>query len=142
MLSFRRTLAEVCSRIFALREHFNARRLWEDDSEARGLKLLREWLSPAQLAQFDVDGYFDVIGCDTGKKYRIHYGSSMNVEELDKFGQPRICYCFVTDAPLAPGDVVLAQKIALETGEYAALAVANKFTPKRRPVSVNLWMGS
>jgi hypothetical protein len=141
MPSFRRTLAEICSRIFGLREHFNTR-LWADDSEARSLKLLREWLSPAQLAQFDADGHFDVIGCDTGQKYRIHYGSSMNVEELDKFGQPRICYCFVTDAPLAPGDVVLAQKIALETGEYAALAIANKFTPKRRPVSVNLWMGS
>ncbi len=141
MPSFRRTLAEICSRIFAVREHLNPR-LWADDSEARSLKLLREWLSPDQLAQFDADGHFDVIGCDTGQKYRIHYGSSMNVEELDKFGQPRICYCFVTDAPLAPGDVVLAQKIALETGEYAALAVANKFTPKRRPVSVNLWMGS
>jgi hypothetical protein len=142
MLSFRRTLAEVCSRISALRERFNPR-LWEDDSEARGLKLLREWLSPGQLAQFDADGYFDVIGCDSGKKYRIHYASSMNVEELDKFGQPRVCYCFVTDAPLAPGDVVLAQKIALETGEYAALAIANKFTPKRRlPITVNLWMGS
>jgi hypothetical protein len=141
MFSFRRTLADVGSRICALREHFGAR-LYEDDSEARGLKLLKEWLSPGQLAQFNADGYFDVIGSDTGKRYRIHYGSSMNVEELDNFGQPRICYCLVTDAPLAPGDVVLAQKIALETGERAALALANKFAPKRRPVSVNLWMGS
>jgi len=138
MLWLGRTLAEICSRIFSLCEHFSAR-LCEDDSEARSLKLLREWLSPDQLAQFDADGYFDVIGCDTGKRYRIHYGSSMNVEELDDFGRPRICHCFVTDAPLAPGDVVLAQKIALETGERAALAVANRFTPKKRlPVSVNL----
>lgn len=138
MFAFRRTLAEVCSRIYALREHFSAR-LFEDESEARGLKLLREWLSPGQLAQFNARGYFDVIGCDSGKRYRIHYGSSMNVEELDDFGRPRICYCFVTDATLAPGDVMLAQKIALETGECAALAVANKFTPKRRlPVSIDL----
>jgi hypothetical protein len=138
MFSFRRTLVEICSRLYALGEHFNAR-LFEDESEARSLRLLREWLSPDQLAQFNAHGYFDVIGCDSGKKYRIHYGSSMNVEELDDSGRPRICYCFVTDAPLASGDVVLAQKIALETGERAALAVANKFTPKRRlPVSVNL----
>jgi hypothetical protein len=137
MLSFFRTLAEIFSRIYALREHFNAR-LFEDESETRGLKLLREWLSPDQLAQFNAHAYFDVIGGDTGKKYRIHYGSSMNVEELDDLGRPRICYCFVTDIPLAPGDVVLAQKIALETGEGAALAVANKFTPKRRlPASIN-----
>jgi hypothetical protein len=138
MFASGRRLAEICSRIYALREHFSAR-LFEDESEARGLRLLREWLSPGQLAQFNAHGYFDVVGCDSGKRYRIHYGSSMNVEELDDFGRPRICYCFVTDAPLASGDVVLAQKIALETGERAALAVANKFTPKKRlPVSVNL----
>jgi hypothetical protein len=138
MFSLRRTLAEICSRIYALREHFSTR-LFEDESESRGLRLLREWLSPAQLAQFNAHGYFDVVGCDSGNRYRIHYGSSMNVEELDDFGRPRICYCFVTHMPLAPGDVVLAQKIALETGERAALAVANKFTPKKRlPVSLNL----
>jgi hypothetical protein len=128
MFSLRRTLAGVCSRICALRGQITVR-LYEDDSDARGLKLLREWLSPDQLAQFDADGYFDVIGCDTGKRYRIHYGSSMNVEEINDLGQPRICYCFVTDLPLVPGDIVLAQKIALETGERAALAVANKFSP-------------
>jgi hypothetical protein len=137
MFSFRRTLAEGRSRIRSLYERLTARQ--NDDSEARGLKLLREWLSPDQVAQFDADAYFDVIGCDTGKRYRIHYGSSMNVEELDDLGQPRACYCFVTVAPLVPGDVVLAQKVALETDERAALAIANKFTPQRRlPVSVNL----
>jgi len=137
MFSFRRTLAEGRSRIRALYERLTAQP--NDDSEARGLKLLREWLSPDQVAQFDADGYFDVIGCDTGNRYRIHYGSSMNVEELDDLGQPQACYCFVTVAPLVPGDVVLAKKVALETDERAALAIANKFTPKRRlPVSVNL----
>jgi hypothetical protein len=129
MFSFRRTLAEGRLRIRALCERFSAR---QDDCEARGLKLLREWLSPDQLAQFNAEKYFDVIGCDTGKRYRIHYGSSMNVEELDDLGRVRICYCFVTDIALVPGDIVLAQKIALETDERAALAMANKFTPKRR----------
>jgi hypothetical protein len=129
MFSFRRMLAEERSRERALCERFSAR---QDDCEARGLKLLREWLSPDQLAQINAEKYFDVIGCDTGKRYRIHYGSSMNVEELDDLGRPLICYCFVTDIPLVPGDVVLAQKIALETDERAALAMANKFTPNRR----------
>lgn len=130
MFSFRRTLAGGRSRIRTWCERLKAR--LQDDSEARGLTLLREWLSPGQLAQFNADGYFDVIGCDSGRRYRIHYGSSMNVEELDDLDQPHICYCFVTDAFLVPGDVVLAQKIALETDERAALALANKFTPKRR----------
>jgi hypothetical protein len=34
-----------------------------------------------------------------------------------------------------PGDVMLAQKIALETDELAALAVANRFAPQpQRPI--------
>lgn len=131
MFSFRSSLAEGLSRIRALRELF-AVGPDERECEARALKLLREWLSPAQLAQFNACGYFDVIGRDTGKKYRVHYGSSMNIDELDEYGRPYICYCLVTDIALAPGDVMLAQKIALETGELAALAVANKFTPRRR----------
>jgi len=39
--------------------------------EQRGLKLLREWLSQEQLAQFDANNYFEFIGCHTGKRYRI-----------------------------------------------------------------------
>ena len=43
-------------------------RYWERyvssyEPETRGLKLLREWLSPEQRAQFDAERYFDVIGC-------------------------------------------------------------------------------
>jgi hypothetical protein len=141
MFLFRRTLAEGWSRIRSLCERLSAQP--NDDRVARGLKLLREWLSPEQLAQFDADGCFDVIGSDTGKRYRIHYGSSMNVEELDDLGRPRICYCFVTDISLAPGDVVLAQKIALETDERAVLAIANKFTPSRRSlISIRSVAGS
>ena len=36
-------------------------------------------------------------------------------------------WCFVPNRHLVPGDVMLAQKIALETNERGALAVANKF---------------
>ena len=51
--------------------------------ELRGLKLLREWLSPEQLAQYDAHKYFEVIGCHTGKRYRICHGIGANVIELD-----------------------------------------------------------
>jgi hypothetical protein len=112
-------------------------RYWERyvsnyEPEVRGLKLLREWLSPEQRAQFDAERYFDVIGCHSGKKYRIRYGSSANVDELDDAGVPRMGWCFVPDAYLVAGDVMLAQKIALETNERAALAVANRF-PRTLP---------
>jgi hypothetical protein len=94
--------------------------------EDRGLKLLREWLSHEQRAQFDAKGYFDVIGCHSGTKYRIRYGSSANIDELDDAGVPRIGWCFVPNIYLVAGDVMLAQKIALETNERDALAVANR----------------
>ena len=102
------------------------------DPEARGLKLLREWLSPEQRAQFDAERYFDVIGCHSGKKYRIRYGSSANIDELDEAGRPRMGWCFIPSAYLVAGDIMLAQKIALETNERGALAVANRF-PRTLP---------
>jgi hypothetical protein len=89
-----------------------------------------EWLAPKQLQQFEAGRYFDVIGCDTGKRYRIRYGRSMNVIELDAAGRPESGWCFVPDGYLAPGDVMLAQKIALETDERGALAVARPFIPR------------
>jgi hypothetical protein len=101
------------------------------DSEARGLKLLRGWLSPEQLAQYDAKSYFDVTGCDSGNRYRIRHGTSMNIHEIDDAGHPRACWCFVPNASLVAGDVMLAQKIALETDERRALAVANRFEHSR-----------
>ena len=98
--------------------------------EQRGLKLLREWLSQEQLAQYDWHGYFEVIGCHTGKRYRICHGNGANIIELDDAALPRTGWCFVPRDPLVAGDVMLAQKIALETDERGALAVANNFTPR------------
>jgi hypothetical protein len=98
-------------------------------TEARAIKLLKEWLSAKQLAQFNARRYFDVIGCHSGKRYRIRYGAATNIHELDGAGRPRSVLCFVPNRPLAAGDVMLAQKIALETDERSALAVANRFAP-------------
>jgi hypothetical protein len=98
--------------------------------EARGRRLLRRWLSAEQLAQFDARNFFDVIGCHTANRYRIYYANVANVEELDKVGRPIMRYCFIPKGDLVPGDVMLAQKIALETNELAALAVANRFAPQ------------
>jgi hypothetical protein len=99
--------------------------------EARGLRLLRGWLSPEQRAQFDTKGYFDVVGCDSGRRYRIHYGTMTNVHELDDAGRPVEGWCFVPIGQLVAGDIMLAQKIALETREFSALAVANLFNVAR-----------
>jgi hypothetical protein len=45
---------------------------------------LRRWLSPSQRERFGRGGYFEVIGGDSGKRYRIHAGASVNVCEIDE----------------------------------------------------------
>jgi hypothetical protein len=99
-------------------------------SEVRGCELLTEWLSAEQFKQYGSYNYFEVIGCHTGNRYRIRHGTGMNVYELDDVGRPRAGWCFVPNDNLVAGDVMLAQKIALETDERAALAVAKNFSPR------------
>jgi hypothetical protein len=135
MFLFRRSRAEARLRLRAL--HGLCRILLsESSSEARGLRLLRSWLSPGQRAQFDATRYFDVIGCDSGRRFRIHHGVVTNVHEVDATGHPNVGWCFAPVGHLVAGDVMLAQKIALETNEFGALAVANAFIP--RETSSNL----
>jgi hypothetical protein len=94
--------------------------------KARGRRLLKRWLSAKQLMQFEAFGFFEVVGCHTLKRYRIHYAPAANVEELDEAGDPVWRLCFVPQGHLVPGDVMLAQKIALENDETAALGLANR----------------
>jgi hypothetical protein len=112
------------------------RRARFESREARGVTLLREWLSPQQLRQLEACNYFEVIGCDSGTRYRIQYGVSTNIVELDRDGRPRHGWCFMPQGDLVPGDVMLAQKIALETNERGALAVAKQFQVAPRPLHI------
>ena len=45
----------------------------------QALQLLVRNLSPAQRQQFARHDYFDVIGGDTGRRYRIRVGRTLNV---------------------------------------------------------------
>ena len=101
----------------------------ERTPEGRSLRLLREWLSPLQRTQFANKGYFEVIGGDTAKQYRIYPGAMANVCEIDEKGRPRLGLCFRTMGELPIGDVMLAQKIALESCESSVLALARRFAP-------------
>ena len=94
--------------------------------DRRALKLLKDWLSPEQLASFERYSFFDVIGSDTGTRFRIHHGTQTNIEELGNNGRLVCKWCFGPDGNLAAGDVMLTQKIALETNERGALMVANR----------------
>jgi len=95
-------------------------------AEQRAYTLLKEWLSPEQLARFESHGYFEVQGSRSGKCYRIRPDRFMNIDELGKEGTPVAVWCVGPAGCLPIGDAMLAQKIALETDEQAALAVANR----------------
>jgi hypothetical protein len=96
-------------------------------AEEKGNALLRSWLTPEQDRQWLRDHAFEVTGCDTGNRYRITDSHSMNVLQLGPSGHAVVKWCFTPKGSLVMGDVLLAQKIALETMEMKALEVANKY---------------
>ena len=98
-----------------------------NEPELRSHRLLQDWLSPEQRAQYDKYRYFEVVGCHSGRRYRIRQGTASNITELDDNGHPILGWCFVPRDNLASGDVMLAQKIALETDELGALKIARNF---------------
>ena len=112
----------------------SARSLFTFDGplEQRALALLRQNLSASQREQYDKHRFFDVIGGSTGKRYRIHQGFQMNVEELSPSGKRARLLCFTPQGQLPVCDIMLAQKIALECFEADALAVANAILSEPR----------
>jgi hypothetical protein len=96
-------------------------------AEEKGNALLQSWLTPEQDKQWQRDRAFEVTGCDTGTRYRITNSISMNVLQLGPSGHAVAKWCFTPKGYLVIGDVLLAQKIALETMEMKALEVANKY---------------
>jgi hypothetical protein len=96
-------------------------------AEEKGNALLRSWLTPEQDSQWLWDRAFEVTGCDTGNRYRITDSPSMNVLQLGLSGHTVAKWCFTPSGSLVKGDILLAQKIALETMEMKALEVANRY---------------
>lgn len=99
----------------------------DPQAQQRGLDLLKANLTPEQLAQYEKDKHFIVVGSHTRKRYRIRHGRQMNIDELDDNGQRVSGLCFLPEGGLVAGDCMLAQKIALENSERDALKIANRF---------------
>src|SRR3954468_22860166 len=128
MFLFGRNVAQG-ARLRALRalyQSFNE----QNGPDACARRLLREWLSPEQRAQFDANGFFAVTGSLTGRRYRIHQGTMSNVLELNEALEPKTGWCFLPNLALAVVVLMLAHKIALETDEAAVLAIAKPFSPR------------
>src|SRR5690348_4624930 len=94
MLTFAKQSDERLSRLRTIRALYRERQARETP-EARGIRVLRSWLSLEQRSEFDECGYFHVVGCVTGKKYRIYPGSYANVQEIGEDGTPNASLCFL-----------------------------------------------
>jgi hypothetical protein len=99
-------------------------------AEQKAAALLRSWLTPEQVRRWDTQKVIEVVGSDTGTHYRIRRAAIMNIDELDSDGKVVGQWCVAPQGKLPLADVIIAQKIALETMEAKALASAN-----RRPIS-------
>jgi hypothetical protein len=99
---------------------------WPGEAEQKARVLLKQWLSPAQLTQYESGGHFEVVGSHSGKRYRIHRYRQMNIDELDERGARVAVWCFGPQGHLPIDDVMLVQKIALETNERATLTIAHR----------------
>jgi hypothetical protein len=127
--------AERLRRAMALPTQNVSRRQPQHSAEERGTGLLLENLTPAQREQYRARQNFDVVGGHSGKRYRIWRRLHQNVEELDAFGR-RVCiWCFQPSGALVLGDVLLAQKNALELFESDAIRIANRYSE----FAVNSW---
>jgi hypothetical protein len=56
-------------------------------AEEKAVALLKEWLTPAQLKEYEKNGHFQVTGSHSGKHYRIRRGRALNIDELDEHGE-------------------------------------------------------
>ena len=95
--------------------------------EQRGVALLLAHLTPQQRRQYRRDRHFEVIGGQSGTRYRLWHCSQQNIEELDAEGRRRGLWCFHPRDTLVLGDVLLAQKTALELFEGEALRIAHRY---------------
>lgn len=109
-----------------MREYYeeDARKRREEraSAEKRALELLVSALTPEQAACYQERSYFDLKCGET--VYRIRKGSVRNIEVIQK-GRTVKVLCAHPNGGLPVHDVVLAQKLALETDEQSFLRVAN-----------------
>jgi len=116
-------------RIRAIRALFRRHRA-DGSPDGRARRLLEAWLTPAQREQLKWRRYFDVVGSHSGRRYRIYTGVAMNVCELDEHGRIGRGLCFLPLGSLPACDVMLAQKLALETSEESVMLIAREFIPR------------
>jgi hypothetical protein len=91
----------------------------------RAKRLLRSHLDLTQRRELKRKGHFDVLG-SKGNVYRIAASYPYNVRLAGEAMRSRIFFCLEPDDPEIPlEDVLLAQKLMLESDEGEFLRLAN-----------------
>jgi hypothetical protein len=84
-------------------------------AEEKAFALLKQWLSPVQVAQYEKYGYFEVMGGNSGKHYRIRPTRQMNVDELDQQGVRIAAWCFGPEGELPIATSCWRRRLPLKT---------------------------
>jgi hypothetical protein len=89
-------------------------------ARARAEALLLAWLSPGQRAQYRSRGWFEVTTA-SGRRYRVLPSGVVRM-------RPRgSAYCIEATSPVPVPDLMLANKLLLETDERRFLATAHRY---------------
>ncbi len=94
-------------------------------SSERALALLKRHLNEAQLQELEAFKGFHVVGAD-GRTFRIHHAAHSNVFSIEN-GVPAVNFCIVAvnEVPIPIYDLMLAQKVLLESAPESFFATAN-----------------
>jgi len=96
-----------------------------EQAQNRAEQLLLGNLTTDQIVHYEKQRCFYVRGGATGRQYRIRRGTQMNVDVLDDHSRVITKLCFVPVGDLVEGDILLAQKLALELFETEVLRTAH-----------------
>ena len=117
---YRQRMEQLAREEAKRRDEENKRR---QEAEEKALQLLLENLTENQAEVYKATGAIP-IECSSGRKYHIRKGIAQNVHELNEKGETARRLCFhPTGCPVH--DVMLAQKLMLETCEEDARRIAN-----------------
>jgi len=99
------------------------RRIRRAAAQEKAIELLRQSLTERQLAEFEAHEKFHVVGAD-GHTYRIENFGSQNVYRIED-GKDVTKYCLITNTWVPTYDLMLVQKLLLETCPEEFHAKAN-----------------
>lgn len=128
------TAATDCGVRFAAADIYAADRIEYGDTklrieaDSRADRLLHESLSPKQREELALKGYFEVtVHSKDGdlRTYRIRRGYAGNVTQVIE-GRPVRSFCIHPKENIPYADVMLAQKLYLESMEDAFVRIANQ----------------